>query len=61
MIIIIFSYGSVISESSNGAVVGLLMSSDTTTPTNDGAEDGIDVNGEVLGINVGDEVMKLSQ
>ena len=55
------SRSSLISESSIAAVDGLLMSTDTINPTNDGAEDGIDVIGEVLGINVGDEVMKLSQ
>ena len=33
------------------------MSTETTNPTNDGAKDGAEVRGEILGIKVGEEVI----
>jgi hypothetical protein len=49
-----------ISRSSTEAVAALLISSETINPTNDGAPLGIEVKGEMLGINVGAAVTNFS-
>ena len=49
------------SDSSRLPVAVVVISTETTNPTNDGALVGMEVTGDELGSNVGAEVMKRSQ